>query len=65
MLVCGPESVQVHHMYAAAHGDQKRAPDSLNLDLQVTVLSGEYRELNWGPIACMLLTHGLSSALPL
>lgn len=37
MLVCGPERVQVHHVYAAAHGDQKRAPDSLALDLQVTV----------------------------
>lgn len=45
----------MHHGYAAAHGDQKRAPDSLDLDLQVTVgdcvLSRGYRELNWGPIA--------------
>ena len=42
--------VYVHHVLCSAQGGQKRAVDSLELELQIAVSCRRYWELNWSTL---------------
>lgn len=58
MYVCVPVRVYEHHVHAGAQRSQKRAPDTLELELQAVVVQIACQEPNSDPLQelCALLT---------